>query len=494
MIRRAAALALLVWGEVVGAQTSPLVRLQDAGPGPGPQLLARELAEPHVLIPPPPPGSSERALLRRDSIYHHTVIVLGRDAAVEGRVEGDVVVVAGDLYVHPGAVVSGRLISFGGGVYQSTLATSGPAIVYRDFTYDIAAEPGGFALSYRQLVAQSRERAFQGPPGIGLPSYDRTNGLSLALGPDLGPFGGSILVQPRLTYRSQLGRLDPSVLVEDSLNRRTALRLWAGRGSFTNEGWIWSDPVNSLEYFVFGHDARNWFRATRAELRATRRWESPTTTLEPYVGLRIEHASSIRPGVDATSAPWALNGRHDIDDALRPNPSIDDTVSRSVLGGARFQWTLGDIAARLSAGAELGSPDITQLTVDGAIRFAMFGTQSLQFEAHGVASRSPTLRQRYAYVGGPGTLPTTDMLALGGNELVFVDSRYNVPLDRFGIAVLGSPVVSLREVLAGGAIGRWPTLRQAIGGRVAMDILYAEVLVDPVRHGGRFSVALSIAR
>jgi len=478
-----------MWGGAVGAQT-PVIRIQDAGPGPGPQLLATELEKPHTVIPP----ASGRALLARDSTYRRTVIVLGRDAVVEGRVDGDVVVIAGDLYMHPGAVVDGRLIAFGGGVYTSTLATSGETVAYRNFTYDIVAEPGGFALSYRQVIEDYRARsAFQGISGVGLPSYDRTNGISLPLGPDLEPLP-SLLIQPRVTYRSQLGRLDPSILVEDSLNRRTALRLWAGRGSFTNERWIWSDPVNSLEYLVFGHDARNWFRSNRAELTAARRWETATTMFEPYIGTRIERASSVRPGVGATSAPWTLSGRHDFEDALRPNPSIDDTVSGSLLVGSRMRWSSGDVSARLSAGAELGAPNIRQGTIEGAIRFPTFATQSLQFEAHGVVSSTHTLRQRYAYVGGPGTLPTLGLLGLGGNELVYVDSRYNIPLDRFTLPVIGAPIISVREVLAGAAVDRWPTLRQAVGLRAAVDLLYAELLVDPVHHRGAFGAGLSIAR
>ena len=148
MIRRALLLALF-WGGGARAQSPVTVRLDDAGPGAGPAFLARALAAPHTVVGP----GSTPALLSRDSTFRRTVIVLGRDATVEGSVTGDVIVIAGDLHIRPGAPVSGRAVAIGGGVYESALAhVSRGAVVYRDFTYDIAPTPGGFALRYRSLV------------------------------------------------------------------------------------------------------------------------------------------------------------------------------------------------------------------------------------------------------------------------------------------------------------------------------------------------------
>src|SRR5262252_808176 len=138
---------LLLAGRVAAAQ-GPVVRLEDPGSGPGPSLLMRALAGPHVLIEPGP----TRAVLSRDADYRETVIVLGRDAAVDGTVHGDVIVVGGNLHLHPGSVVTGRAVAFGGGVYESALSTVGSTMAFRDFTYDIDPLPsGGFALRYRSF-------------------------------------------------------------------------------------------------------------------------------------------------------------------------------------------------------------------------------------------------------------------------------------------------------------------------------------------------------
>ena len=110
---------------VVGAIASALFRLdaqvvivRDAGPGPVGRRLAQALAAPHQLIPP----DTARAILPRDSAFAQTVIVLHRDAVIEARVHGDVIVVGGDAFLHPGALVDGRVIAIGGGVYESRLA------------------------------------------------------------------------------------------------------------------------------------------------------------------------------------------------------------------------------------------------------------------------------------------------------------------------------------------------------------------------------------
>jgi len=154
MLRRTALLApllIVVGGGVraVRAQSSVQIRFAELGPGAGPSFLERAVLAPHFAIAP----GAQAATLRRDTTYSTTVIVLGRDAIVEGSVHGDVIVVGGDLYTHPGGHIAGRAVSIGGGVYESTLARiDGSISAYRDFTYDIALSNGIYTLSYREVV------------------------------------------------------------------------------------------------------------------------------------------------------------------------------------------------------------------------------------------------------------------------------------------------------------------------------------------------------
>ena len=508
MNRRAALLALVLWGGVARAQVggpSPIIELRDAGPGIGPAILERALAGPHVVIPP----DRELVLLRRDSVYRATVIVLGRDAVVEGAVRGDVIVVGGDLYMHPGGSIAGRAVTFGGGVYESTLAQiGGGAQAFRDFTYDIATTPRGFALSYRTGVArQASSIEWPGIYGLAIPSYDRSNGLSLAFGPRLQPGAGAIVIEPRVTYRSQLGRVDPMLTVTDSLDRRTFVRVIGERATSSNDKWIWSDLVNSAEFLLLGDDARNYYRASRGDLLVARRWESVAWTLEPSIGARIERSSSVRPDSATKGGPFTIFNQHDRDDRLRPNPPVEGGDIASGLIGATLDLEDQGIVARARADVEIGrwsggapidsSRESTfgQLTFDGSIAFPTFGTQSFRFDAHAILTTHGAIpRQRWGYVGGPGTVPTLDLLELGGDQLLYLDARYNIPIERITLPLGGSPTLTLREVVGGADRGRMPTLEQAMGFRLSLSVFHFELMLDPVRHHVHESVGISAAR
>jgi hypothetical protein len=505
VILRFALGALLLASGAVGAAAQDTVHFRDPGPQGAPEPLVRALAGSYIVIRPTDP----RALIARGAPYPRTVLVLGRDAVVEGTVHGDVIVVGGDLYMRPGADVSGRAIAIGGGVYESTMGrAAGGVQSYRELTYDITQIPGGWALTYRSIEEPELSWTLPKIFGVRMPTYDRSNGLSLAIAPWVA-VSRKVRVQPRVTYRAQLGRLDPLVLVVDSLDGRTALRLSVGRSTFSNDAWIWSDLVNSLEVLWRGDDSRNYFRATRGDLTLARRWTLSTTTLEPYVGVRLESATSVRPGLNPTSGPWSFFGRHDSSDMRRPNPPIDPGMTASLLGGIELHWATSDITARLRLDEELGSfnedcdgcdlqtgSDFAQTTLHALITFPTFGTQRLRVEGHAVITShgDVTPRQRWAYVGGPGSIPTIDMLSRGGDQLLYLDARYEIPIDRLALPLIGAPRLTLREILGGAADGRVPTLDQAVGPGLSVGYVYGELLIDPVRHRGRFSFGLTVTR
>jgi hypothetical protein len=505
VIGRLALVAALVVSTAAGAAGQETIRLADPGPGGGPRGLAQTLAGSYTVIPP----ASTKAILSSKSTYPNTVVILGRDAIVEDTVRGDVIVIGGDLYMHPGADVSGRAVAIGGGVYESTQARVGGGVrSYRDFTYTITRVPGGWSLAYKPLEAEEPLRV-EGTYGLQVPTYDRSDGLSIAIAPALPVPGTHLSFEPRATYRSQLGRVDPSIQIVDSLDPRSALRLSAGRSTFSNDAWIWTDLINSLEVLWRGDDSRNYFRATRGELTLDRLWKTRAATIRPYLGARVERARSVRPGSQPTSGPWSFLARTDSDDMRRPNPPIDPGVMTSALAGVDMSWTMPDLTARLRLDGELGSFDddcdgcdltgrrkFAQTTIDGGIAFPTFGTQRLSFDAHAVLTTrgGRTPRQRWAYVGGSGSIPTLDMLSLGGDQLAYVDARYDIPIDRVRLPLGGSPVVTLREILGGAAIGRFPTLAQATGVRLSAKFLYVEWLIDPATRHQHYSYGVTVAR
>ena len=184
---------------------------------------------------------------------------------------------------------------------------------------------------------------------------------------------------------------------------------------------------------------------------------------------------------------------------LRPNPAVNNGVIASAIAGTNVEWNAAGIVARAGLGIEAGglTPDsiagvpesearrFVQATFDGAISFPTFGLQSLRFEGHAVVtSRGTTPLQRWAYLGGSGTISTLDLLSLGGDQLIYFDGRYSIPIERLQLPLVGSPVVTLRDAFGGAAVGSFPTIHQAIGVRLSVSLAYFEYMIDPVtrRH------------
>src|SRR6476646_8950623 len=109
------------------------------------------------------------------------------------------------------------------------------------------------------------------PLGIGLriPTYDRINGLTLPWGPKLEMGDGRVDVDALVSYRSNLGKWDPSIQGTLRPSDQNEITFFAGQGTFTNDDWIRSDLSNSVVSFFAGTDARNYYRSDRGTARYT---------------------------------------------------------------------------------------------------------------------------------------------------------------------------------------------------------------------------------
>ena len=128
------------------------------------------------------------------------------------------------------------------------------------------------------------------PLGIGLriPSYDRVNGLAVPWGPQLNLGDDVLEANALVTYRSNLGRWDPSLEAVVRPGDNNELKLFAGRGTYTNDSWIRSDFANSAASIGVGSDSRNYYRGDRGAARFTRRIATNALTVTPYIGGNIE--------------------------------------------------------------------------------------------------------------------------------------------------------------------------------------------------------------
>ena len=495
---RIASLLLLAGGLAGARLDAQQVVVGDAGPGAFGRRLATMLSSPHRLIAP----GTVPAVLPRDSAYSQTVVVLDRNVVIEGRVHGDVIVIGGDAFLHPGAVVDGRVVAVGGAVYQSRLAITRDGVEsHRDFTFETTGSGARYVLAYR-VVREHPSPPFSLPGvyGVRIPTYDRSDGLSLPFGPMVAFDTGYYELNPLVTYRSDIGAFDPSVDGEFAFGRRVRAHVFVGRTTLTNDNWIWSDLVNSAAAIGLGLDTRNYFRADRAEATVHGLLESTTIEFAPFVGVRAERDRSIGPDSLAIGGPWSLFGRTDSDRMLRPNPPVAHGDLRSALVGGLFDWELQgvrisfDLTNELAA-FDVGSRRFIQSTLDGVVRFPTFGAQFFYFNAHAIYTFGDTAPpQRWGYLGGSGTIATLPLLSLGGDRLLYLESNYYIPIPWIDLPIVGSPSVTLRHMIGSAGVGGLPSFEQNLAARVALSFVRFDAAVDPARQTWEFGLGLSLAR
>jgi len=506
-VRHVVALGLWLLAAAVparaGAQRGegPRLEIRDPGPGRLAPLVRAALARPHLVIA----GDSGRLVLRRDTTYRMSVVVLNRDVAVASAIQGDLVVLNGDVFLRPGARISGRIITTGGGIANSLLATvGGERDAFRDET--LVATPrgeGAFALDYRVLRTRpSSMVSLPGAFGVRIPAYDRVNGLTLPVAPFISLDSGRVSLEPTLTYRSHLGALDPSVSATVSLGRRMRAEAFVGRGTWTNDRWIHTDLGNTFGAVFTGRDTRNWYRADRVEGAVHRLHESATASITPFVGASAERAWPTGIQAPPRHVAYSLFGRRDADEGMaRPNPAITRGTMVSLLGGFEGAWQVPaqqlDVAATGRVEAAPSSPGgsgFGQLTLDGRATFPLTPTIEFRFDAHGVVSLGDTPLQRWVYLGGSGTLPTVDLLSRRGDLLLFTESRASMTLERIPLPLVGPPTVVLRHMMGAAGDGTLGGLTHNLAVRVSVMLLRAELAVDPVAGDRKLSVGVSFSR
>ncbi len=473
-------------------QDSVVVRTPGRGrPG---VILQETLARPHTVLAP-----DSIVHLPRDSTIDRTVLILGGDATVASIVHGDVIVVDGDLFLHPGAAIDGRAVAIGGGVYPSSLArvTLGTES-FRDVTYDVTRGTERRIFLDWRVISPVTIETLSWPLifGFRLPTYSRVDGLGLRWGPRIQLDTGRIVIDPIVTYRSDLGEIDPSMTARLAIGRLTSLEVRAMRGTFTNDAWIQSDIANLIGTLVTGHDYRNYWRADRGEALVQRRWERAATLLALEVGARTERAWSV-----AAGGPWSVFGRDDFEEGMRrPNPSVMHGRITSALAGGRFDWERQQVtlSSRLLTETSIDTPDdsrFVQATLDAMVGFPAFRNHTFSFEAHAVQTFGDSAPpQRFAYLGGSGTLPTFDILEFGGDQLLFFESRYSIPIERIKIPLAGSPVLMFRHMIGMAGVDSLPPFEQNVGVRLRVGPIKVDWTIDPVSRESKFSAGLALVR
>ncbi len=496
-MKRILAIALVLTPAVSGAQR--VVVRAPAG-GHGAALVDSITTGDHVVR-----SGTGPLVFPRDSTITSSLLVLGRPTYVAGTVRGDVVVVGNDLFLRPGAAISGRAVAIGGTVAETSLGhVSGTVQSLRDESFVVERDPAtnGFVLTATSLRVEGAAPGVIRLPGIRglmLPSYDRVDGLSMPVGVQFVLDSERILLAPTITYRSRLGVFDPGIAVRLGAEEGTRFEGRAARDTRTNDAWITPDLINSLKTFAFGTDTRNYFRADVGEGRIFRPFVGDRSSLEPFVGARFERVSPIT----SSGNVYSILERDDSDKVKRPNPLVEPGHIGSALAGLRYRSLPEDapVTTRLELEAEQsvttppGTRNFTQLTADGAVEFPTILTHRLRIHAHAVGTLSDsTPRARYAYLGGSRTLGLSRLLEFGGDQLVFVDSRYLIPIESVQLPVVGALAVSLIHRIGGAGVHGLGTLQQEVGAGLSLGgIIDLEVITGASgQRATQFGVGVSM--
>ena len=360
------------------------------------------------------------------------------------------------------------------------------------------------AASLLITAAVSAQVSVDFPLTVGaLPSYDRVNGVSLPFGPTISIGNDErLVVNPTLTYRSNLGKIDPSLSVVGQITADSTLgfALSGARGTFTNDRWIRSDLLNSLVSFGLGHDARNYFRGDRGEARLTSTLKLPLDVATIFIGARTERDWSTGWQTGTPRGPYSIFGRSDTTDGIqRRNPAIDaGHVTSAIAGGhAEYAGLAGSAMLDVlleAAGKSPGGGSFQQLTITEGADIGTFRDQHIEVGGHLVttATSSVTPLQRFSYVGGSGSLATVNLLGLGGDHLYFLDVLYVIPISRIEIPILGSPYIAPHFATGAAAVGGFGRPVQNIGGRIGVSVFTVDYLVNPRTHQHDFGVGISL--
>ena len=504
MIVRSAARAVLSAMVVAVFAASPVaaqeIRILDDGPPGFARPLADVLAGPHELRV----TTDSLVNMPRGETHDRSIVIIGaRRVTVGARVNGSVIVIGGDLFLHPGVDLAGDAVAYGGGVYRTALGRWRRTIDNRDFTFALGGTPGSYTLTYEPLVVDWVD-PFELPllSGFRIPSYDRVNGVSLPWGPRFNLAGGRYVVDAIGTYRSDLGAVDPRLEARARLSRLDALSLVAERATLTNENWIRSSLLNSLSSIAVGTDARNYWRADRAELWYRRTIELATGTLVPAIGGRVEDGSSVGPEPGTTSNPWSVVNASDSAEGMRrPNPPITPGRISSGVAGLAYAATIRDvgITTDLLIEAPFETPDdsrFVQGTLDARVEFPTVPNQRFRLEAHALLTGGDVPPpQRFTYLGGSGTIPTLDLLTQRGDQVLFMESRYTIEFPRLAPnEFLGPPSLALRHIIGSAGVDRLPGFVNNLGVQVAIWLLKFDFTIDPETRDTDVSAGLKFTR
>ena len=429
------------------------------------------------------------------------------DAAVrlEGAVTGSVAVVGGAFFLRPGARVGGVISAVAGTIGMSTLGTVGDTVSL-PLEYGVQVERAGE--EYVVAVESPSRPPLVTPEGffgVLIPSYDRVNGVMIRAG--LGGNLGADSLRPTYrivgSYAAERGAVGAIGEIRVPIGAGTRLFARGGREVLTRDAWIRGELSNSLSALFVRSDVRNYYESDYASVGIA---SSLPATLDPgqgYFGPGLRIVAS-RDRSLVAGDPWTLFG----EEPWRENPEVFEGTMTSAVAGFVAGWRGITSAVEGSVdvewafpspiGFDWGERDFVQVVADGGWSMLALWNHTLSVRGHAMQTfgPEPAPAQRWSHVGGAGTLPTFGQAALRGDNLVFLQSSYSIPVPRLTLPVAGVPELVTRHAVGSAWVTDGPTPRWqqnlAVGVRFSVADLF--VYFDPAEEdrSPTFSVSFGL--
>ena len=448
-------------------------------------------------------GRGRYQILARDTVLPGTVVidsdvvVLGH-VRLEGTITGAVAVLrGGEFFLRPGGRVLGTVIEAGGGVYLSENASIGDRVELPATIATRVSRLGEeYTLEITPLNAVSRVQP-SGLYGVGIPTYDRVNGLSLRAGVSARLHDDSVGPTLDATFLYHTARSAPGgeMVLTVPLRKRARILVEAARRPVTNDAWIRGDLANSLAAAFSKSDVRNYYESDIARVTVERTPPASLDVGQGFLAPRVRAAASTDRSLE-TRDPWSLFGG-----AWRTNPPIAPGLITSATAGATGGWrgltsTFAAVADVEWAVPGLGDFEFGSLTADATWAMLAMWDHSIRVRGHLIQPLTGDVPpQRWGILGGPGTLPTLETGELRGDHLVYIESTYSIPVTAVTVPVVGSPTLVARHAVgsAWASERTSPPWRQNLGFGVAFPLIQAAVDIDPADPGSpAFSISASL--
>ena len=373
--------------------------------------------------------------VKEDRIINSNVVVKGGDLTVFGKVDGDVLVVGGSLYVKDGGritgnarVINGTIVRENGGIIDGyTDKTSSKTVGYREDRHRFSHPGNSFDAPWVSENANLDNFVFR---------YNRVEGLFLGLGTEkrynwdgnrkfnsFGSIGWGIRSH---TWRGNLGIARQFPLSNTDSDELFEIGVEGYSLTDSKDQWLIDVHENTAAALLIHEDFRDYFQRNGYSAHVAHYSQNTNFKTELSVAYRADEYASLR-----NNTEWALFGG---DKLFRPNPAIDNVKLRSVLasvgGSTEHKSGRGPEGWALFGSFEFGPKtlggelDFDQYIVDIRRFQPISSYDNLNLHIRAGTSDGTLPIQKTFDLGGLGTLNGFPFKSESGNRIILLNAEY----------------------------------------------------------------------